>query len=185
MVSFAEIQDWVFLLFEKLKIIMMNQLQKIVEECAQEQIIQNKAIPDQLNNAAIREVCDQMFTCLKDQVTKGAMQEVVTLFQKNSMVKQNNPLVATMTSCVASSLTSKFSITPQVSQSVANNLVPTVLNQVIARTNDPRNIDFDLQQMMRGMTGNSSLDISQMLNQAPKTTVGSVSGVFGKIFGKQ
>lgn len=162
----------------------MDQFQKVVEECAKQPIVENNAIPDQLNNAAIREACDQIFSCLRDKVKKGDIQEVVTLFQSNS-VKQNDPVVATMMSCVASGLTTKFNILPPVAQSVANSLVPAVLNQVINKTKDPRNIDFDLQQMVRGMAGNSTLDISDMVNKAPKTTIGSIGGVFGKLFGNK
>ena len=158
-------------------------MQKVVEECAQQVIIQNKAIPNQLNSAAIREVSEQVFACLKDQVEKGEMQEVVSLFQ-SSAIKPNNPVVATMTSCVASCLTTKFNIPVQDSQTVANSLVPAVMSEVISKTNDPRNVDFDLQQMMRGMTGDSSLDISEMISNAPRTTIGSIRDVFGKLFGK-
>lgn len=164
---------------------MIDQLQKVVEECAQEPIIQNKDIPYQFRNAAIMEVCDQMIVSLKDQVSKGDIQQVVTLFRQSNAVKQNNPVVALMMSNVASCLTTKFGISPQVSQSVANSLVPAVMNQVISKANDPRNIDFDLQYMMRNITGNNTLDISGMANKIPKTTIGSISGAFGKLFGKK
>jgi len=56
-----------------------------------------------------------------------------------------------------------------------------VMTQVIKKTNDPRDIDFDLQQMLRGMSGNNQLDISSMIPQQQKSTLASV---FSKLFRK-
>ena len=161
--------------------IMLEQLLKLVEQNAKQPIIENKALPDQFNNAAIKEVTNQIFNTLKGQATQGNMQQVVSMFQASGRSSGTNPLVSAMMSSVTSSLTSKFGIAQEVAQSIASNLVPTVVNQIIKKANDPRDIDFDVQQMMRSMTGNNSLDISGMMGQAPK---GGIGNVFGKLFGK-
>ena len=161
---------------------MLDQLLKLVEQSAQAPIVQNKDIPDQLNNAAIKEVTNQILTSLKGQVGQGNIQQVISLFQSNNAGRQTNPVVATIISSVASSLTTKFNISTQVAQSVANNLVPAVINQVIQKTNDPKDIDFDLQQMMRGMSGNNSLDISSFTIKSNQQSTGSITEIFGKLF---
>lgn len=164
---------------------MLDQLLKLVEQSAQQPIVQNKDIPDQFNNAAIKEVTNQILTNLKGQVAQGNMQQIVTLFQGGAgRTLGSNPMINSMVTSVTSSLTTKFGISDQVAQSIANNLVPTVIGQVIKKANDPHDIDFDLQQMMRSMTGNSGLDISGMLGQNPKGAIGSIGNVFGKLFGK-
>jgi hypothetical protein len=164
---------------------MMDQLLKIVEQGAQKTIVQNKAIPDQLNNAAIKEVTSQILNSLKGQVNAGNIQQVVAMFQSGAGRSMgSNPLVSNIISTVAGSLTSKFNIPGEVAQSVASNLVPGVMSEVIRKTNDPKDIDFDLQQMIRGMSGNQSLDISGMLGQAPKGGLGNVGNIIGKLFGK-
>ena len=163
---------------------MLDQLLKLVEQSAQAPIVQNKDIPDQLNNAAIKEVTNQILTSLKGQVGQGNIQQVISLFQSNNAGRQTNPVVATIISSVASSLTTKFNISTQVAQSVANNLVPAVINQVIQKTNDPKDIDFDLQQMMRGMSGNNSLDISSFTSKSNQQSTGSITEIFGKLFRK-
>ena len=163
---------------------MLEPLSKLVEESAQQAIVQNKAIPDQFNNAAIKEVTNQIFSSLKGQVSQGNMQQVIAMFQAGASAKMStNPVISTIISSVTASLQSKFGIAPDVAQSVANGLVPQVISQVIKKSNDPQNIEFDLQHMMRGMTGDSSLDISGMLGQ-PKGTLGTIGNVFGKLFGK-
>ena len=49
---------------------MLDPLLKLVEQSAQQHIIQNKAIPDQFNNASIKEVTNQILNNLKGQVTQ-------------------------------------------------------------------------------------------------------------------
>ena len=164
---------------------MLESLSKVVEENAQQPIVQNKSIPDQFNNAAIREVTSQIISSLKNQVSQGNLQQVVSLFQTgNVKTLASNPVITTMITSVSGSLESKFGISQQIAKGVADSLVPAVIAQVIKRSNDPQDIDFDLQQMMRGMTGNYTLDISGMLQQSPKGKLGNLGSALGKLFGK-
>jgi len=164
---------------------MLEQLQRLVEQSSQQQIVENKAIPDQFNNAAIKEVTTQILSNLKGQVAAGNMQQIISLFQSGGgKLMATSPVLNTMVTSVTASLATRFNLPPQVAQTVATNLVPSVMTQVIKKANDPRDIDFDLQQMMRSMTGNNSLDITSMLGEGPKGAISNISNIFGKIFGK-
>lgn len=163
---------------------MFEPLFKIVEQNAQKSIVQNTAVPDQLNNAAIKEVTNQIFTNLKGQVSDGNMQQVISMFQTSSKGMPGHPVVNSIVSSVAESLAVKFGIQSGVAQSIATGMVPAVLNEVIRKANDPRDIEFDLQQMMRSMTGNTSLDISSMMPQPQRNTIGKMGDMLGKLFGK-
>lgn len=162
---------------------MLDQLLKLVEQNATQAIVDNKAIPDQMNNAAIKEVTNQIFNGIKGQVTRGDMAQVINLFQTGNS-KTQSPVITSIIETVTTSLAGKFQIAPDVARSVASSIVPAVMNQVIKRTNDPKDIDFDLQQMLRGMSGDARLDISGMIPQPSKTTIGSIGGVFSKLFKK-
>lgn len=162
---------------------MLDQLLKLVEQNARQSILENKAIPDQLNNAAIKEVTNQIFNGIKGEVMHGNMPQVIALFQAG-ITKQPSPVMTSIMETVTNSLASKFNISVEVARSVASQIVPVVMTQVIKKTNDPRDIDFDLQHMLRSMSGNNQLDISSMLPRQPKTTIGSISGVFSKLFKK-
>lgn len=162
---------------------MLDQLLKLVEQNARQSILENKAIPDQLNNAAIKEVTNQIFNGIKGEVTQGHVDQVVSLFQ-TGVTRQPSPVMAAIVDTVTRNLASKFNLAPEVARNVADQIVPQVMAQVIKKTNDPRDVDFDLQHMLRGMTGNSQLDISSMLPPT-KTTIGSIGGVFNKLFGKK
>lgn len=167
-----------------LPIIMLDQIRNIVERNAQQSIIQNKAVPDQFNQAVIRDVSNQILGSLKGQVEQGNLQQLVSLFQGGTgRTFSNHPVIGNIISSVATSLSSRFNIPAQDAKSVATSLVPTVMSEVVKKTNDPRDIDFDLQQMVRGLTGDQSLDISSMLNQMPKGKLGNVGNIIGKLFG--
>lgn len=156
---------------------------KIVEQNARQSILENKAIPDQLNNAAIKEVTNQIYNGLKGQVSAGNLQEVINLFH-SGVGKQASPVISSILETVANNLSSKFYISQDVARSVATQIVPLVMSQVIKKTNDPRDIDFDLQRMMRSMSGDNQLDISSLIPAEQKTGLRSISEVFGKLFKK-
>ncbi len=161
---------------------MLDQFLKIVEENADKAIVSNQAIPNQFNHPAIKDVAHQIFSSLQGQVAAGNIQQVIHLFQSASArgIAQH-PLVNPMIENVAGSLAAKFNLSPQVTRSIAESIVPTVISQVVSKTNDPKDIEFDLQHMMRRMSGNPALDISGMLNSAPK---GAIGNILGKLFGK-
>jgi len=162
---------------------MLDQLMKIVEQNARQSILENKAIPDQLNNAAIKEVTNQIYNGLKGQVSAGNLQEVINLFHAG-VGKQASPVINSILETVANNLSAKFYISQDVAKSVAVQIVPLVMSQVIKKTNDPRDIDFDLQRMMRSMSGDNQLDISSLIPAEQKTGLRGISEVFSKLFKK-
>jgi Bacterial protein of unknown function (DUF937) len=165
---------------------MLDQLTKLVEQYAGDAIVKNDAVPNQHNNAAIQDVASQIFNGMKGQVSQGNMQQVVSMFQgQNSNSFASNPMISGMVSQVAGSLASKFGISPQAAQSIATNLLPQVMNQFVNKTNDPNDRDFDLQDMMRGFSGNSNLDIGDILGKVTNSqgSSGGLGNVLGNLFG--
>src|SRR6478735_8998188 len=99
---------------------MLDQLLKLVEQNAGDAIINNKAIPNQYNNAAVKEVASNILNGLQGQVAQGNMQQVVSIFKgQNVSSLANNPMVSGMISQVAGSLAQKFGVSPQAAQSIA------------------------------------------------------------------
>lgn len=165
---------------------MIDQLIKLVEQHAGEAIVQNKAVPDQFNSSAIQEVAQQIFGGLQNQVGQGNFQEVTAMFNGSSGSLAGNPMVSQMVTNIAGSLASKFGVSPQAAQSIAGSLIPQVMNQFINKTNDPNDSDFDLQNMMRSFSGNSGLDIGDLLGKvtggSSSQGSGDLGGMLGKIF---
>ena len=161
---------------------MLDQLMKVVEQKAKESIVDNKAIPDQLNNAAIKEVTNQIYNSLQLQVNKGQMDQVIALFYNQG--KNQSPVVNSVAEAVTASLSAKFNITPDNARAVASQIVPAVMNEIIQKARDPRDIDFDVQQIMRRLTGNNTLDISEKIPKEEPKRFGSLGEIVSKFFGK-
>lgn len=163
---------------------MIDQFIKLVEQHAGDAIVQNKAVPDQFNNSAIQEVAQQIFGGLQNQVGQGNLQEVTAMFSGSTGSLAGNPMVAQMITNIAGSFASKFGVSPQAAQSIAGSLIPQVMNQFIQKTNDPNDADFDLQTMMRSFSGNSGLDIGDLLGKVTAGSSSQGSGDLGTVLGK-
>lgn len=168
---------------------MLDQLMKLVEENAGDAIINNPAIPNQHNNAAIKDVASQIFSGLQSQASGGNMQQIVSMFQNGGGSSiANNPMVTNIISSVAGNFASKFGVSPQAAQSMATSLLPTVMNQLISKTNNPNDDSFDLGGILKSATGNSGLDVGSILGQVTgggnNNPLGNIGGMLGGLFGK-
>jgi hypothetical protein len=158
---------------------MLDQLIKLVEQNAGTAIVQNKAIPDQQNQAAINTVAEQILNGLKSQASGGNIQQLASLFQGGSVT--NNPIVTQLINSVATQVASKLGISNQAAQAMASSLLPTVMNQLVKKTNDPNDNSFDLGGVMKSVTGNSNFDVGSLLQGK---TSGDIGGMLGGMFGK-
>ena len=77
----------------------------------------------------------------------------------------SNPMVSQMISSVAANFAAKFGVSSAQAQSIVTNLLPTVMNQFIKKTNDPKDNSFDLTNMMKTMSGNNNLDVASIVGQ--------------------
>lgn len=160
---------------------MIDQLVKLVQQNAGDAIVNNNAVPNQFNGAAIESVAQQILGSLQSQAAQGDLQQVASMFKgADATSLAGNPMVTQMVSKVAGEFAAKFGISPQIAQTIAAGLIPQVLNQFIKKTNDPDDNDFDLQDMLRGFTGNSGLNVGDLLGKAGG---GSLGNVLGKILG--
>ncbi|MBL7873529.1 MAG: hypothetical protein JNM78_18060 [Cyclobacteriaceae bacterium] len=170
---------------------MLDQLTKLVEQLAGDAIVKNGAIPDQFKNEAIQEVSGSIFNSLKGQVSQGNIPQVVSMFQGGASTSSltSNPIVKQIISSVAGTFASKFGMQSAQAQSIVSSLVPTVMSQLISKTNDEKDNSFDLTDMMKSMSGNSSLDLGSLMgsvtgDSSTSNSLGDLGGLAGKLFGK-
>lgn len=166
---------------------MLEQLIKLVEQQAGEAIVENRAVPDKYNNAAIEDVAQQIFAGMKGQVNQGNMQQVASMFKGSDLgAMANNPMVSQIISSITTNLATKFGVSPQVAQNIASSLIPQVMNQFVNKTNNPNDSDFDLQDMMRNLSGNKNLDVGDILGKmsggSSASGLGDVGNVLGNLF---
>jgi hypothetical protein len=165
---------------------MLDQLMKLVEQHAGDAIVKNPAIPNEHNNAAIKDVASQIFSGLQSQATSGGLQNIVSMFQGGGGSNMtSNPIVSGLISSVAGSVASKFGVSQQVAQSMASSLLPSVMNSLVKKTNDPKDSSFDLGSILKATSGNSGLDVGSLIGQVTGGSKGGLGGLLGGLFGKK
>jgi hypothetical protein len=161
---------------------MLDQLVKLVQQNADDSIVKNQAVPNQFNNAAVQDVAAQIMNGLQGQASQGNVEQIAGMFKGGESLT-NNPMVSQIVSSITGSLASKFGVSPQAAAGIANSLIPSVLNQFVNKTNDPNDNDFDLQDILKNITGKSNVGdmLSQFTGGSAKQGAG-VSDVLGSLF---
>ena len=111
---------------------MFDNLLQLIKENAGESIINNPAIPNEKNDAAIQVAGEGIMNQLKGV-----------------------PMVGQISNNVAQSLMSKFGIDAGQAQNIVNNLVPGVMSKFVQKTNDPNDNSFDIQGILSSLSGTS------------------------------
>ena len=140
---------------------MLDQLISLVKEHAGEAIVNNPAIPNEHNDAAIRETATGIFESLKSQAGQGGLGD---LFQSGAA---NNPLVGQISTVVVQQLSSKFNIDSAQDGTIVQQLIPAVMNRFVEKTNDPADSSFNMDDILSGLGGGGNL-------------LNTVKGMFGK-----
>ena len=73
----------------------------------------------------------------------------------------SNPIINMMIGHFASKLMSKYGLGSNQASSVANNLIPNVVGDLINKTNDPNNSSFTLDNLLHSLTGGQSTQVAQ------------------------
>lgn len=163
---------------------MINDLLKLVQENAAKDIISNPNIPNELNNDAIGIVSDTIQNVFKNEISGGNIQNFAQLFQGNQSA--SNPLVNGIIGQAANNLASKLNIDSSISQSVASSLVPTIMQMLTKKTNDPNDNSFDLNTLVQQFGGNKDMigALGSMLGGNKGGTGGLIGGLLGGMFKK-
>ena len=93
-------------------------------------------------------------------------------------------MVGQIISNIAANFASRFGVSQQTARTIAMSLIPSVMGQFVNKTNDPNDRDFDLQDMLRGLTGNNKLDLNDVVGGLAGSSSqggGSLGNVLGNI----
>lgn len=152
--------------FTKSKNQMLDQLINLVKENAQDAIVNNQAVPNQYNDAAIGEAGNVIKDVLGAAVQNGNLQDVMGIFGNSSNL-ENNPLVSNIITQLTQNLATKFGINAATAQSIAASVIPMVLSQFAQKTNDTAKNGFDINDIMGSLSGGKAqgIDFGQVLSQ--------------------
>jgi hypothetical protein len=130
---------------------MLENLINLVKEHAGDAIINNPAIPNEHNDAAINTTADGIMNHIKGLVTNGGIESIMGLFSGGNNAVNNE--VDNMSGNIASSLMGKFGIGAEQAGGIVKMLLPQVMNSLISKTNDPNDNSFDVQSIIGSLMG--------------------------------
>ena len=136
---------------------MLENIINLVRENAGEAIVNNPAIPNEHNEAVTEEAGSSIVDGLKNMIAQGQSQDVLNLFSHPSGDFQSNPAVQSISGGFIQNLVQKFGIDPSAAGNVASNLIPTVLQNLVHKTNDTADSSFNLENILGHLTGGQGL----------------------------
>ena len=133
---------------------MFEDLLNLVTQHAGDSVVNNNQIPNDQNNAVINTSTQSIIDSLKNHISSGNLQQVMSLFNSQGSL-QNNQVVTTVTQNVTTDLMTKHGLSQEVANNVVSSLIPTVMNQLVQKTNNPADSSFNIQSIMSTLGGNS------------------------------
>jgi hypothetical protein len=144
---------------------MLENLINLVREHSGGAIQNNPAIPAGKNQEAEQTAGNSILSTLQGALSGGRLNEVLGFFKGGESAAPG--LVQQATGNYAQDLQNKLGLDPSEAQSVAQKVVPGTMNQLAAKTADPRDNSFNIQNIFNQLSGGKtgSLDIQSMLNK--------------------
>jgi hypothetical protein len=163
---------------------MLEQLMDLVRQNAGDAVINNPAVPNEHNDAVVAEAGHSIMGGLKDMIAQGNIQDVANLFQHNGGDITATPAAQQLQGGFIQNLVNKFGLDRGTAGGVAGSLLPSVLRQLVHKTNDPNDNSFTIQNIVQQLGGagvGNGVDMQGLIGRF--TGAGSGGGVLDSIKG--
>jgi len=141
---------------------MFEKLYVLVENTAVTAFIDNPEIPSKYHEAMVNEASSSIIEVLKNQMETGRLNDLIRYFRFAGIA--NNSLVSGMVNKFANKLNNFYGIDPKSAWSVANSIIPPVMQELIKQTKNEHNKEFALTNLLSKLNGNRA-DLSGLVNQ--------------------
>lgn len=144
---------------------MLDNLMNLVRQYAGNAVVNNPAIPNEHNEAAVQSAGSSIMSTLQNALSGGRLNEVLGFFKNGGA--GSHDIVQEATGNYAHDLQDKFGVNAAEAQSVANQVVPQTMNQLANKAADPSDNSFNIQNIFNQLSGGKTggLDIQGMLNR--------------------
>jgi hypothetical protein len=161
---------------------MLEQLFNLVKEQSSELVVNNPEIPNEYNEDVMADATETVFSGLQSSAASGGLQSILSLFNQKGGASGgglagllSNPIVTSLISQFAGKLTGKYNVNSSQASGIAEQLIPSVLGNLVQRTNDPTNSSFDLNGILGALSGGGGnsgggFDIGSLVSKV--TTMG-------------
>ena len=142
---------------------MIEKLNQLVKENAQDAIVNNPDIPNERNEEAVSAASMSIFDALKQQVSSGNVSELVNMF-KGGGDESGNAVVQQASSGFAAKL-GGMGVNIDSAKSIAASLIPMLMAKFANKTKDPNDKSFDIQDIMSQVAGpDGKFQLSDLTN---------------------
>jgi len=159
---------------------MLENLIDLIKQHAGDTIINNPAIPNSQNEAAVSEAGNSIVNGLKDMISQGKIQDVLSLLQGQGGNVASNPAVQNISGGFVQTLMNKFGLGQGEANGIASNLIPTVIQSLVHKTNDPNDNSFSIEGILSHLSGGQPGGLEGLLGNL---TQGGGGGIMDKIKG--
>ena len=141
---------------------MLENLFNLVKEFSGEAVVNNPAVPNEQNDEVTAEATKTVAGGLQNMMAGGGLENILSLFKGDGNQQQGsggllkNPIVTMMIGHFASKLMSKFNMGSNEASSVANNLIPSVVTNLVNPTNDPSDNSFNINSIIGALSGGAA-----------------------------
>ncbi|MEO5681844.1 MAG: hypothetical protein ABIQ88_04340 [Chitinophagaceae bacterium] len=154
---------------------MLENLLDLIKQNAGSAIVDNPAIPNEHNDAAVSMAGSSIMDGLKGMLANGNAHDVIGLFNHQGSDIANTPAAQQISGGFIKNLMNKFGLGEGAASGIAASLIPMVLQKLVHKTNDSNDGSFDIKSIIGSLAGGGSgqqqtageggLDIQSILKQ--------------------
>ena len=148
---------------------MINQLLKMVQENTIQSVVNNKAIPNNLNSDVQKEFMSSIQNGITSAVSSGDIGSLMNLFGKgaNNQSLARNPVYKSIAQSLLTNLIGKFGMSNNMANNIVKSTLPLIFNQFSQKLADPKDKSLDLNNIVQSIGGNhfSGVNLNDMLGQ--------------------
>ncbi|MBS1730334.1 MAG: hypothetical protein JSS67_06095 [Bacteroidetes bacterium] len=138
---------------------MLEQLTDLIRNQAGNAIINNNAIPNEKNNEAINLASNSVLSGIQQAISDGKIKDLLSMFSGKQEVTQN-AVAQNIQNGFQEQLQNQFGLEQSQASGMASGLIPDVLKNLVHKTNDPNDSQFDLQGIFNKLTGGKSAGLN-------------------------
>lgn len=142
---------------------MLDQLFNIVKQFGEDAVVKNPEVPNEYNKEVMADATSTITSGFQNMIAGGGFQDILDLFKGGGNNNNNsgggiggllkNPIVTMMVGYFISKLVSKYKMSPSAASGVANNLIPSSIDNLIQQTKDPNNENVTLDNLVNSIIG--------------------------------
>lgn len=146
---------------------MLDNLLNLVQQFAGDSIVNNPAVSNERNQDAITVATNSIAGGLQGLLSQGGMKDILRMFTGQEDNIHNQSVTQHISDGLTQNLMDKLGLDNNAAGSIAGNLVPQVLKNLVQRTNDPNDGSFDIQSLFNSLSGGrtSGINIQDMLSR--------------------